>query len=106
MKKKLPHLVMGISLSFACLTQSLAQDTQIKFFGQPEFGYKSERSKLTPIDWITGLPNENEVKHSNTNFNTGKLVLFVTSQLTERISVLNENSMSTEIGRASCRERG
>lgn len=101
MKNKIPHLAMGISLSIACLTQALAQETQIKFFGQPEFAFKSERKKLNPTDWspTTGLPNEKEVKTSNTNFNTGKLVLFITSQLGERISVLNENSMTTGNGK-------
>lgn len=101
MKKKLLNLAFGVSLSVGCLTQMNAQDAQIKFFGQPEFIYKNRSEKLSPTDWdpFTGVPNETVRDTSNTNFNTGKMVLFVTAQLNDRISVLSENSMSTGNGK-------
>ena len=105
MKRKILNLAFSVSLSVGCLTQINAQDAQIKFFGQPEFEYRSLSEQGIPTDWAPGLVtpsasnpagmglNTTTRDTSNTNFNTGKLVLFVTAQLNDRISVLSENSM-------------
>lgn len=100
------------SLLSACLlltlaTASLAQETQIKFFGQPEF--QSQRTtksgnyftnKNTP-----GMPpvwsDSTYVDSTKSAFSTGNFVLFITSQLTERISVLSENTANITNGTPS-----
>jgi opacity protein-like surface antigen len=94
MKKLLLTLSVGVTATFGFLSNANAQETQIRFFGQPEIGYNKNTEILTPNDWdfTTGAPNYKKRDTSNTNFNTGKLVLFVTSQLSDRISVLSENS--------------
>ena len=100
MKKILYKLTFGVSL--LCVAQASAQDTQIKFFGQPEFIYKQQSSQgnwtpnpagptaTNPTGYIFDDKKYDTTK--TTNFNTGKFVMFVTSQLNERISVLSENS--------------
>jgi hypothetical protein len=99
MKRVFTNLSLGFGLLILGLSQANAQDTQIKFFGQPEYEYKASSNQGTPSAWQPDPSNPtgfslNEVKHdtSATNFNTGKLVMFVTSQLGERFSVLSENS--------------
>jgi hypothetical protein len=100
MKKLFTNLTLAVGLSVVSLTQLRAQETQIKFFGQPEFIYQSIKSSnynpgISPtVNPLTGTIVADNVKHdtSNTNFNTGKQVLFVTSQLSDKISVLSENS--------------
>lgn len=99
MKRVFTNLSLGLGLIFLGLSQANAQDTQIKFFGQPEFGFKTTTKQGTPDAWqpdpsnLTGVSlNDTKYDTSATNFNTGKLVLFVTSQLSDRISVLSENS--------------
>src|SRR6478752_3894827 len=98
MKRVFTKLSLGFGLLVFGLSQANAQDTQIKFFGQPELEYKATSDQGTPSAWTpdpsnpTGVSlNETRQDTSATNFNTGKLVLFVTSQLGERFSVLSEN---------------
>lgn len=123
MKKSLCKLAVGISLTVGSSYIVSAQDTQIKFFGQPEFVYNSESKKGAPSAWsanpvfdpsspkydATAFPSANtpptlfdEQVHdtTNSNFNTGKFVMFITSQLSEKISVLSENSAGIVNGQA------
>lgn len=103
MKKSLYVLSFSLLASFG----ALAQDTKIGFFGQPEFGYETRKTtgfqEDANIDYPTPLGldglelfdyviNDSSASTSRTNFNTGNFVLFITSQVTDRISVLSENS--------------
>ncbi|HET9053130.1 MAG TPA: hypothetical protein VFM90_03085, partial [Cyclobacteriaceae bacterium] len=74
----------------ALLTTTLvsAQETKIRFFGQPEI----TSSKITETNMFKGVDGTGQyitkdTTYSKSNFNTGNFVLFVTSQLSERISV-------------------
>lgn len=99
-------LTFGISV--ACVSpQASAQDTQIKFFGQPEFvgGNTSKQGGFGAGKQAPSAANpfglgfdDSKVDTNSTNFNTGKFVMFVTSQLSERVSVLSENSASYNNG--------
>jgi opacity protein-like surface antigen len=72
-----------------------AQDTKIRFFGQPEFGTESNRQEDALVGVSpTGQYITRDTTTSKTNFNTGTFALFVTSQLSERISVLGEVSFN------------
>lgn len=81
----------------ALLTTTLvsAQETKIRFFGQPEI----TSSKITETNVFEGVDGfgqyvTRDTTYSKSNFNTGNFVLFVTSQLSERISVLSEVSFN------------
>ncbi|HZY78851.1 MAG TPA: hypothetical protein VFE50_04965 [Cyclobacteriaceae bacterium] len=81
---------------------TLAQDTKIRFFGQPEFSNTSS----TQTNNFKGVSNvgqyiKRDTSTSKTNFNTGTFALFVTSQLSDRISVLSEVSFSTSGNKSS-----
>lgn len=72
-----------------------AQETKIRFFGQPEI----TSSKITETNAFKGVNGTGQyittdTTYSKSNFNTGNFVLFVTSQLSERISVLSEVSFN------------
>ncbi len=78
-------------------TVSMAQDTKIRFFGQPEVGFsnRTDKNRITSfVDPANGFKATvaDSTFDSKTNFNTGNYVLFVTSQISERISVLSEVS--------------
>jgi hypothetical protein len=81
----------------ALLTTTLvsAQETKIRFFGQPEI----TSSQITETNMFKGVDAfgqyvTKDTTYSKSNFNTGNLVLFVTSQISERISVLSEVSFN------------
>lgn len=81
----------------ALLTTTLvsAQETKIRFFGQPEI--TSTQTKQTNMfKGVDGFGQyiTKDSTYSKTNFNTGNFVMFVTSQISERISVLSEVSFS------------
>lgn len=92
--KKLPAFI-AISLLTCCISKGFAQDTKIRFFGQPEISTSSISGKnnFGGVDG-TGHYIKSDSTHKNANFNTGNFVLFVTSQLSERVSVLSETSFS------------
>lgn len=81
----------------ALLTTTLvsAQETKIRFFGQPEI----TSSNITETNSFLGVDGfgqyiTKDTTYSKSNFNTGNFVLFVTSQISERISVLSEVSFN------------
>jgi hypothetical protein len=90
--KKLFFLLIG-----ACalsLTVS-AQDTKIRFFGQPEFSTQQSAQTNNFVGVSpTGQYITRDTTFTKTNFNTGTFALFVTSQISDRISVLSEVSFS------------
>ncbi len=75
------------------LTQVSAQETKIRFFGQPEITSSSttETNAFRGVDAF-GQYIIKDTSFSKTNFNSGSYVLFVTSQISERISVMSEVS--------------
>ncbi len=73
--------------AMACSVQlSFAQETKIRFFGQPEINSTkvTEKSSFLGVD-ETGHYVKKDTSYSKTNFNSGNYVLFVTSQLSERV---------------------
>lgn len=87
-------MVILTGLSFG----TFAQDTKIRFFGQPVIS----NDKVTEKDQFEGVNALGEYIKSDTtykaktNFNTGNFVLFVTSQLSERLSVLGEANFNND----------
>jgi len=98
MKKQLLQMALGTALFAGFTNPTKAQETQIKFFGQPELQniQTSTQGKWVPDATSPTGVSFNTTKHdtSKTAFNQGNYVLFVTSQLSERISVLSENLAS------------
>jgi hypothetical protein len=93
MKKILAFITIG---TLACtVSTTLAQDTKIRFFGQPEVSSSTivGKNNFQGVD-ASGHYIKSDSTHRNANFNTGNFVLFVTSQLNERISVLSETSFT------------
>lgn len=99
--------IMVAAALMCSATVSMAQDTKIRFFGQPEIRSTSvkETNRFLGVNGM-GQYITADTSYSRTNFNTGNYVLFVTSQLSERISVLSEvsfnnkgNSFSFEVQR-------
>lgn len=87
----------------ALLTTTLvsAQETKIRFFGQPEITSSStkETGILGDMDPATyKFTTYDSTYDTKTNFNTSNFVLFVTSQLSERVSVLSEVSFNNKKG--------
>ncbi len=79
-----------------------AQETKIRFFGQPEV----TNTKVTRTSEFVGVNEfgqyiKTDTTYTKTNFNTGNFVLFVTSQLNERISVLSEVSFKNSKNQSS-----
>lgn len=92
--KKILHIM--VAAAFLCSAHfTTAQDTKIRFFGQPEFrsSNTNEKNMFKGVDG-TGQYILKDSSYSSSNFNTGNFVLFVTSQLSERISVLSEVSFN------------
>lgn len=81
---------------------TLAQDTKIRFFGQPEVSniWSKQTNNFLGVS-PTGQYIKNDTSTSKTNFNTGTFALFVTSQLSDRISVLSEVSFSNSGNKSS-----
>lgn len=90
--KALHKIVIAVAL-ICSLNQSFAQETKIRFFGQPEITNTTitETSEFDGVNEF-GQYVKKDTSFSKTNFNTGNYVLFVTSQLSERVSVLSEVS--------------
>jgi len=74
------------------------QDTKIRFFGQPEldFGKSKENNHFDGVSPTGQYIKRDTTYQSKSNFNTGNMVLFVTSQLSDRISVLSEVSFNNK----------
>jgi opacity protein-like surface antigen len=91
MKKLLFLAICVAAMNFA----ASAQDTKIRFFGQPEFGTQTTRQTNQFVGVSpTGQYITKDTTISKTSFNPGTFALFVTSQISERISVLSEISFS------------
>lgn len=105
--KKIQKSLLGAFTLLTFANVGFAQETQIKFFGQPEFQsqrktqkgnyFANPANKALPPIWS----DSTYVDSTKSNFSSGNFVLFVTSQLTERISVLSENTANVNNGVAS-----
>jgi len=87
--------IFTISALALSANESFAQDTKIRFFGQPEIAASSINGKnnYAGVDAF-GHYIKKDTTYKQSNFNTGNFVLFVTSQLSERVSVLSEVSFT------------
>jgi|GEM_PF-921124 len=100
--KKTKTIALGAVLLLTGANLMKAQETQVKFFGQPEF--QSERVTKkgnyfpNPPSPYPAWKDSTYTDSTKSAFTTGNFVLFVTSQLTERISVLSENTANIENG--------
>jgi hypothetical protein len=97
MKKIIFILICACAYNF-----TFAQDTKIRFFGQPEISNVST-SQTNSFRGVspTGQYIKRDTSYSKTNFNTGTFALFVTSQLSDRLSVLSEVSFSSSGNKSS-----
>jgi hypothetical protein len=103
------NLCRAIALAFVLSSAPvLAQETVIRFFGQPEMDFQSRDVKNQfrtidsdpKVDSLGNITNPNFGQYvgkdttydSRSNFNTGNFVLFVTSQINEKLSALGEVS--------------
>jgi hypothetical protein len=87
--------LITMSVLAGTISETIAQDTKIRFFGQPEI----ISSRVTQKNGFMGVDAfghylKKDSTYSKNSFNTGNLVLFVTSQLSERVSVLSEASFN------------
>ncbi|MES2678688.1 MAG: hypothetical protein V4635_02330 [Bacteroidota bacterium] len=104
--KKIQNSLLGAFVLLTSATSTFAQDTQIRFFGQPEFQsqtkiqkgnyFNTANAKAPPV-WS----DSTYVDSTKSVFSPGNFVLLVTSQLTERISILNENTANVYNGTAT-----
>jgi hypothetical protein len=87
--------IITISALACSASETFAQDTKIRFFGQPEISTSSVTGKnnFGGVDAF-GHYIKKDTTYKQSNFNTGNFVLFVTSQLSERVSVLSEVSFT------------
>ncbi len=87
------RMTITAAVFFCSAHLASAQETKIRFFGQPEITSSkiSETSEFVGVNEF-GQYIKKDSTFTKTNFNTGNFVLFVTSQLSERISVLSEVS--------------
>ncbi len=105
--KKTKSSLFGALLLVGASLNIHAQDTQVKLFGQPEFQsqtktqkgnyFKNPLSSALPPVWS----DSTYVDSTKSAFNPGNFVLFITSQLTERLSILSENTAGITNGVAS-----
>ncbi len=81
---------------------TFGQETKIRFFGQPEITNTkiTEKSQYVGVNEF-GQYETRDTTYNRTNFNNGDYVLFVTSQLSERISVLSEVSFNNAKGEST-----
>lgn len=88
------HFVVMMCVLFAG-NVAFAQDTKIRFFGQPEVGsnFTKETNRFMGVSPQSKYLVKDST-YSKTNANTGSFALFVTSQLSDRVSVLSEVSFS------------
>jgi hypothetical protein len=93
-------LLLGSSLAIN------AQETQFKLFGQPEFQSqtKTQKGNYFSDPSKPGFPpvwsDSTYVDSTKSAFSAGNFVLFITSQLTDRLSVLSENTANVTNGTA------
>ncbi|MEJ0031908.1 MAG: hypothetical protein WDO15_16705 [Bacteroidota bacterium] len=97
MKRILLVIICAFAYNFAS-----AQDTKIRFFGQPEISnvWSKQTNNFGGVSPL-GQYIKKDTSTSKTNFNTGTFALFVTSQLSDRISVLSEVSFSNSGNKSS-----
>jgi hypothetical protein len=93
---KTNFLIIAVCALTLSLTNASAQETKIRFFGQPEITNttSSETNRFGGVSPLGKYIKKDTTYQSKTNFNNGNFVLFVTSQLSERISVLSEASFN------------
>ncbi|MCB0489020.1 MAG: hypothetical protein R2820_15695 [Cyclobacteriaceae bacterium] len=96
MKKRILFLTLVVLV--AGRINIFAQDTKIRFFGQPEItNYQTtEKNRFNGVSGLGEYITSDSTQKSKTNFNTGNFVLFVTSQLSERLSVLGEANFNNK----------
>jgi hypothetical protein len=103
--KKMKTIALGALLLLTGVDQLIAQETQVKFFGQPEFQSQKITKKGSyfpnPPSPYPAWKDSTYTDSTKSAFSTGNFVLFVTSQLTDRISVLSENTAKVVNGVAS-----
>lgn len=105
--KKIKSTALAVLMMLSSLNLLKAQETQVKFFGQPEFQSQKVTKKgnyfSDPLK--PGFPpvwkDSTYVDSTKSAFSTGNFVLFVTSQINERISVLSENTANIVNGNAT-----
>ena len=90
--RKSSKTLLGACLALSSITSSFAQETQIKFFGQPEFNSQTTTTKGEFLP-TTAWNNAQTSKTTKSAFSQGNYVLFITSQLNDKISILNENTV-------------
>lgn len=95
-------IALGALLLFTGANLLKAQETQIKFFGQPEF-QSQKTTKKGNFFPVKGSPypawkDSTFTDSTKSAFAAGNFVLFITSQLTERISILSENTANVTNG--------
>jgi hypothetical protein len=92
--KSLFKILLSVAL-LTCVHLTMAQETKIRFFGQPEItnSHIKHTSEYGGVNEF-GQYVKTDTSYTKTNFNSGDFVLFVTSQLNERISVLSEVSFN------------
>lgn len=90
--------VLFIMVALFGAAGAFAQETKIRFFGQPEITHysRSEQNRFVGVNSSGEYVTQDSTFDTRTNFNTGNFVLFVTSQLSERISVLGEASFNNK----------
>lgn len=95
---KMLRLSLVMILILISVASSFAQDTKIRFFGQPEIGFSkiNEKNRFNGVSPTGQYIKQDSVQDWKSNFNTGNFVLFVTSQLSDRISVLSEVSFNNK----------
>ncbi|MCE3226855.1 MAG: hypothetical protein K0S32_1406 [Bacteroidetes bacterium] len=96
--------VLAACMLLAGTTILKSQETQVKFFGQPEFQSQTTTKKgnyfTNPVN--KALPpvwsDSTYVDSTKSAFAPGNYVLFITSQITDKISVLSENTANVVNG--------
>lgn len=100
--KTMKTIALGALMLLTSVNLMNAQQTQIKFFGQPEFqSVKTTKSGNYFPNKPSPYPAWKDSTYSDSTksaFNAGNFVLFVTSQLTDRISILSENTANFNNG--------
>jgi len=101
--KKIKTIALAAFLLLTGATLMKAQETQVKFFGQPEFQSqritKSGNYFPNPPSPYPAWKDSTFSDSTKSAFAPGNFVLFITSQLTDRISVLSENTANINGGK-------
>ncbi|WP_317898026.1 hypothetical protein [Aurantibacillus circumpalustris] len=103
--KKIKTIALSAFILLASVTLMKAQETQIKFFGQPEFQSQKTTKKgnyfPNPPSPYPAWKDSTFTDSTKSVFAPGNFVLFITSQLSERVSILSENTANIDNGTAS-----